>query len=319
MQLVSVPGVFRVLSADVVLRLAARQQQGASSNGGDGYEFHAVSVACLDQIGILQSSERPHTACIACLQLLEAFPRGHAPLRQGLHSSGLAIRWVLTAHQMALAQRLHQLEVPTKGPGFTRLNETLNRWIAGTGITQGVLHLTCLHTSASLTINENADPRVLKDLQAWMDALVPQDGKGPINGDGKRTRYLHDDEGDDDMPAHIRTALTSQTMTLSIDNRRLLLGVWQGVYLWEHRAIPHVRRIACHVVGDLQETPTEEFKPGTGANTASMLRRRSGAKLNEAVQARFDPDAWERDDIDTDVDLLVDRLHEIAEDPRKRM
>ena len=108
-------------------------------------------------------------------------------------------------------------------------------------------------------------------------------------------------------------------MTLSIDNSRLLLGVWQGVYLWDHRAIPHVRRIACHVVGDLQEATAEEFKPATGANTASMLRRRSGAKLNEALQARFDPDAWERDDIDTQVDLLIDRLHDIAEDPKQRL
>ena len=95
MQLVSVPGVFRVLSADVVLRLAARQQQGSNSNGGDGYEaFHAVSVACLDQIGILQSSERPHTACIACLQLLEAFPLVRCGLSVWQESCyRLACRW----------------------------------------------------------------------------------------------------------------------------------------------------------------------------------------------------------------------------------
>jgi secondary thiamine-phosphate synthase enzyme len=115
---------------------------------------------------------------------------------------------------------------------------------------RGVLHLSCLHTSCSLTINENADPRVLKDLQAWMDAVVPQDGRGPLDGNGKRTTYLHDDEGDDDMPAHIRTALTAQTLTLSLDGGELLLGVWQGVYLWEHRAKPQRRRIACHVVGE---------------------------------------------------------------------
>jgi len=215
---------------------------------------------------------------------------------------------------MALAQRLHQLEVPTREPGFTRLNELLNAWIAGTGIQQGVLHLTCLHTSASLTINENADPRVLKDLQAWMDAVVPQDGQGPINGDGERTRYLHDDEGDDDMPAHIRTALTSQTMTLSIDRGHLLLGVWQGVYLWEHRANPQTRRIACHVVGEPEED--QQAKPASTAQQSSstMLQRLSGTKLNQAVQARFDPNAWERDGgIDTDVDLLIDRLHELTD------
>ncbi len=149
-----------------------------------------------------------------------------------------------------MKQSLHQLEIQTRGQGFTRLNEQLSSWIRTTGIQLGVLHLTCLHTSASLTINENADPRVLRDLAAWMDAVVPQDGFGPLDGHAKRTRYLHDDEGDDDMPAHIRTALTAQTMTLSVDRGRLLLGVWQGVYLWEHRAIPHCRKIACHLIGE---------------------------------------------------------------------
>lgn len=149
-----------------------------------------------------------------------------------------------------MQQALHQLEVGTQGQGFTRLNTQLNHWITTTGIDLGVLHLSCLHTSASLTINENADPRVLDDLAAWMDALVPQDGYGPLNGLGKRVRYAHDDEGDDDMPAHIRTALTSQTLTLSVEHARLLVGVWQGIYLWEHRAIPHQRRIACHLIGE---------------------------------------------------------------------
>ena len=147
-------------------------------------------------------------------------------------------------------QALLQLEVATKGQGFTRLNHQLNRWISSTGIDLGVLHLSCLHTSASLTINENADPRVLEDLAAWMDALVPQDGFGPANGQGQRAPYAHDDEGQDDMPAHIRTALTSQTLSLSVEHGRLLLGVWQGIYLWEHRAIPHRRRIACHLIGE---------------------------------------------------------------------
>ena len=90
------------------------------------------------------------------------------------------------------------------------------------------MYLSCLHICCSLTINENADPRVLKDLQAWMDAVVPQDGRGPLGGNSKRSRYLHDDEADDDMPAHIRTALTAQTIKMSIDGRRLLLGVRQG-------------------------------------------------------------------------------------------
>jgi secondary thiamine-phosphate synthase enzyme len=147
-------------------------------------------------------------------------------------------------------QVLDSLQFATRSPGFTRLNDDLNRWIAGTGISLGVLHLTCLHTSASLTINENADPRVLKDLQAWMDAVVPQDGRGPLDGRGQRSRYLHDDEGDDDMPAHIRTALTAQTMTLSVEKGRLLLGTWQAVYLWEHRAKGSHRQLSLHLIGE---------------------------------------------------------------------
>ena len=191
----------------------------------------------------------------------------------------------------------HQLEISTRGKGFTRLDTTINRWLAGTGVKEGVLHLTCLHTSASLTINENADPRVLEDLQAWMDAVVPQDGQGPLNGDGKRRRYRHDDEGDDDMPAHIRTALTAQTMSLSVVQGRLLLGMWQAVYLWEHRSAPHQRQIACQLIGE---------------QDSGLLK---ATQLNREIQSRHDPEAWARDGgVETDVDLMVDRLHDITSD-----
>ena len=142
-----------------------------------------------------------------------------------------------------MKQVLHQLVIATPGAGFTRLNEQLNSWIRTSGIQLGVLHLTCLHTSASLTINENADPRVLDDLSAWMDAVVPQDGKGPLNGQGQRCRYSHDDEGNDDMPAHIRSAMTASSLSVPIADGQLLLGTWQGIYLFEHRRAPHTRRI----------------------------------------------------------------------------
>ena len=216
---------------------------------------------------------------------------------------------------MALHQVLEQLEISTPGRGFTRLNEMLNTWIAGQELRQGMLHLTCLHTSASLTINENADPRVLHDLQTWMDAVVPQDGCGPLNPFGARIRYRHDDEGSDDMPAHIRTALTSQTLSLSIDDGRLLLGTWQGVYLWEHRSAAHKRRLACHAVGDLCPSRSDVAAEPQRDNARSLLQRRNTSKLNAFVQARHDPDAWATDGgADTDVDLLVDRLHEIAQE-----
>ena len=207
---------------------------------------------------------------------------------------------------MALAQTLTQLKIQTKGKGFTRLNERIETWLGTETIEQGVLHLTCLHTSCSITINENADPRVLSDLAAWMEAVVPQDGKGPADAQGQRRRYLHDDEGDDDMPAHIRTALTSQTMTLSIQNGRLLLGTWQAVYLWEHRELGSTRRIACHFIGDKQASLTSANTTQTASNQ-TLLNLRNATRLNQQIQDRIQPEAWAEDcGIPTDVDLLID-------------
>ena len=214
---------------------------------------------------------------------------------------------------MALAQTLTQLKIQTKGKGFTRLNERIETWLGTETIEQGVLHLTCLHTSCSITINENADPRVLSDLAAWMEAVVPQDGKGPADAQGQRRRYLHDDEGDDDMPAHIRTALTSQTMTLSIQNGRLLLGTWQAVYLWEHRELGSTRRIACHFIGDKQASLTSAHTTQTASNQA-LLNLRNATRLNQQIQDRIQPEAWAEDGGNaTDVDLLIDRLHDISD------
>ena len=220
---------------------------------------------------------------------------------------------------MALDQLLTQLEIKTHGPGFTPLNQQLNQCVHQAGLMTGVMHLTCLHTSCSLTINENADPRVLKDLAAWMNAMVPQDGAGPSGPDGRRRRYLHDDEGDDDMPAHIRTALTTQTMSLSVDNGRMLLGTWQAVYLWEHRSSPHHRRLACHLIGHMADPASDRDQLSASARntTASLLARRNGQRLNDVVQARHVPGAWAEDGgIETDVDLLIDRLHEISDQPQ---
>ena len=200
---------------------------------------------------------------------------------------------------MALDQLLTRLVVNTHGPGFTRLNEQLNQCLHDSGLITGMIHLTCLHTSCSLTINENADPRVLKDLAAWMDDMVPES-----------RAYLHEDEGPDDMPAHIRTALTCQALSLSVESGRLLLGTWQAVYLWEHRRAPHQRRIACHLIGTLKP---DDLKPSRSSDTTTMLARRNSMRLNEAIQARHDPEAWAADGgVNTEVDLLVDRLHDLA-------
>jgi secondary thiamine-phosphate synthase enzyme len=148
-----------------------------------------------------------------------------------------------------LRQSLRLLEVSTSGEGFTDLTAALNREIGASGLELGVATLVCLHTSCSLTINENADPRVLRDLAAYLRALVPQDGFRSLSGEGERRRYAHDDEGPDDMPAHIRTALTATSLQLSFQRARLLLGTWQAVYLWEHRARGHQRRLSLHLIG----------------------------------------------------------------------
>jgi secondary thiamine-phosphate synthase enzyme len=149
-----------------------------------------------------------------------------------------------------LRQSLHQLSLRTRGEGFTDITAALDREIGSSGLGIGLANLTCLHTSCSLTINENADPRVLVDLSAYLQALVPQEGVRPISGRGELRPYRHDDEGPDDMPAHIRTALTCTTLALPFQGGRLLLGTWQAVYLWEHRASAQHRQLSLHLLGE---------------------------------------------------------------------
>ena len=149
-----------------------------------------------------------------------------------------------------MKQLLTRLTVETDGEGFTDLTAALNQQIRSSGLQQGLLQLVALHTSCSLTVNENADPRVLRDLTTYLRALVPQEGVQPISGLGGLRAYSHDDEGPDDMPAHIRTALTTTSLGLSFDRGRLLLGTWQAVYLWEHRAAGNLRSLSVHLIGE---------------------------------------------------------------------
>jgi secondary thiamine-phosphate synthase enzyme len=149
-----------------------------------------------------------------------------------------------------LQQDLRRFTIPTTGEGFTDLTPALHREIGASGIATGQALISCLHTSCSLTVNENADPRVLQDLAAYLQALVPQEGVRPISGMGSLRPYVHDDEGADDMPAHIRTALTCTSLSLSVQHSRLVLGTWQAVYLWEHRAHPHRRQLCLHLIGE---------------------------------------------------------------------
>ena len=132
-----------------------------------------------------------------------------------------------------------QLHVSTSGRSTVDLTHDLQRCIARGDVTTGIATVFVHHTSASLFINENADPDVRGDLERWMTRLV-QDGD-PI--------FAHTDEGPDDMSAHIRAVLTATTLSIPIEEGRLDLGRWQGVYLWEHRTPPHTRRVSCSWVG----------------------------------------------------------------------
>ena len=131
------------------------------------------------------------------------------------------------------------LRVRTRGRGLYEFTGDLVEWVEARGLETGLLTLFCRHTSASLLIQENAAPAVRDDLEAFFELLAPE-GKG---------RYSHDDEGPDDMPAHIRAALTAVSLSIPIVAGRLALGTWQGVYLFEHRRAPHLREVAAHLLG----------------------------------------------------------------------
>ncbi len=131
-----------------------------------------------------------------------------------------------------------RLTVATPGPGFTDLTRVVAAFAARSGVTEGVLTVFCRHTSASLTIQENADPDVRTDLMTALDGLAPRHGA-----------YVHGIEGPDDMPAHIRTLLTDSSLSIPLVGGRLALGTWQGIYLMEHRDRPHRREVVLAVVG----------------------------------------------------------------------
>lgn len=130
------------------------------------------------------------------------------------------------------------LAIRTKGAGLTDITEDIARWLAGERAGEGQLSLFIRHTSASLTIQENADPDVLADLEDFMRRLAPWNVE----------LYRHRAEGADDMPAHIRAALTNVSLTIPVIGGRLALGTWQAVYLWEHRQSPQSRQVVAQVL-----------------------------------------------------------------------
>ena len=139
-----------------------------------------------------------------------------------------------------LRQSFHELAISTRGRGLIDFTGEVESWIAKNSFYDGLLTLHLRHTSASLLIQENADPDVRRDLDAFFARLV-RDGD---------SLFIHTAEGDDDMPAHIRTALTAVNLSIPVHAGGLALGTWQGIYLWEHRKRPHTRRIMMHFVGE---------------------------------------------------------------------
>ena len=139
-----------------------------------------------------------------------------------------------------LRQCLHELEIRTRGRGFYEFTSEVLELIAQASLQTGLATLHLQHTSASLLIQENADPEVRRDFERFFARLVP-------DGDAV---FQHTSEGEDDMPAHVRTALTAVNLSIPISKGRMTLGTWQGIYLWEHRYQPHRRRVTVHLLGE---------------------------------------------------------------------
>ena len=139
-----------------------------------------------------------------------------------------------------MEQIFHEITIDTRGQGLYDFTNRTMSWLKKQNIMNGILNINILHTSASLVIQENADPDVLHDLKIFFDKLAPMNNK----------LYKHTTEGKDDMPAHIKSALTNNQLTLSFKNKKLMLGTWQGLYLFEHRLAKHTRTLTHHIIGD---------------------------------------------------------------------
>jgi len=139
-----------------------------------------------------------------------------------------------------LRQSSHELSLATRGRGLYDFTAEVEAWLARQNFSDGLLTLHLKHTSASLLIQENADPDVRADLERFFKRLVP-------DGD---PQFEHTCEGADDMPAHVRTALTAVNLSIPLRDGHLTLGTWQGIYLWEHRNVPHTRKVVLHLIGE---------------------------------------------------------------------
>ncbi|MBS7670881.1 secondary thiamine-phosphate synthase enzyme YjbQ [Croceicoccus gelatinilyticus] len=138
-----------------------------------------------------------------------------------------------------MRQSLTPFDVRTGGRGLIEITREVSAWVADSGIDVGLLTVFCRHTSASLTIQENAAPEVRQDIVDWLDRIAPED-----------SGWVHDDEGPDDMPAHLKSILTGVSLSIPVASGRPTLGTWQGIYLVEHRTRPHTRQVDLHLLGE---------------------------------------------------------------------
>lgn len=139
-----------------------------------------------------------------------------------------------------MKQFTHNLHVETRGKGLTEITSPILHWVGGLGLKTGLVTVYVRHTSASLTIQENADPDVVRDIETFFERLVPEDNR----------LYRHTAEGPDDMPAHIRSVLTQTQLSVPLESGRLVLGTWQGIYLFEHRTHRYHRTVTLHAIGE---------------------------------------------------------------------
>tara|TARA_Y100001970_G_C14196143_1_gene838219 strand:- start:157 stop:573 length:417 start_codon:yes stop_codon:yes gene_type:complete len=138
-----------------------------------------------------------------------------------------------------MLQKFHKIEIRTKGQNLYNFTSNVQYWVKKEKLDTGILNINILHTSASLLLQENADPDVMKDIKNFFNKLVPMNDS-----------YIHSAEGKDDMPAHIKSALTNSHLSISIKKKNLMLGTWQGLYLFEHRLESHIRKINLHFIGN---------------------------------------------------------------------
>lgn len=137
-----------------------------------------------------------------------------------------------------MEQRFGSLRFMAPRQGLHVISAAVAKWVSAQDISDGLLTLFIRHTSASLLIQENAAPAVRRDLERWLTKLAPESGE-----------YEHDEEGPDDMPAHLRSSVTQTQLSIPVRDRAMLLGTWQGIYLWEHRRLPSEREVALHLLG----------------------------------------------------------------------